>query len=127
MKHVLFPFAELTPGKPRSVAIGRTQVLVVKTSEGELRALADRCPHRGARLSVLGLEPMMVADDVGQYRATDEYIVRCPWHGYEFSIESGRCPADPEQVRVKCFSVSTSDGMVVLEMGSGGGDSQQAT
>jgi nitrite reductase/ring-hydroxylating ferredoxin subunit len=115
VKHELFPLAEFGRGERRSVTIGKTAILVAHTPEGKIYAIRDRCSHRGAPLSVCPVERKLEADEVGGYEVSDEYIVRCPWHGYEFSLESGRCVADPERERVKSYSVTVEHGMVVLE------------
>ena len=53
--------------------------------EGRFRAVADRCNHKGGPLS--------------QGACSGEYV-KCPWHGWEYSIVTGRGPTgfDEEQV-----------------------------
>jgi 3-phenylpropionate/trans-cinnamate dioxygenase ferredoxin subunit len=59
---------------------------------------------------------MVIGDTVGEYQeARGLYVVRCPWHGYEFEVTSGRCPADPEHERVRVYSVLVEDGTIVVE------------
>ena len=41
-------------------------------------------------------------------------ILQCPWHGYEFDIETGKTIYDPDDLRVKVYPVSVEDGKVVL-------------
>ncbi len=33
-------------------------------------------------------------------------ILRCPWHGWEFDLTTGRSVFMPEEVRVKCYPVA---------------------
>jgi nitrite reductase (NADH) small subunit len=99
----------------RAVKIGSLSVVVVRTPDGELYALHDRCPHKGAQLSFGLLQQMVVGNDVGEYQRSNTYLVRCPWHRWEFEVGSGRCLADPEHARVRTYSVEVEDGTVVLE------------
>ena len=32
-------------------------------------------------------------------------MLRCPWHQYEYDLETGRCLADPERLRVRTYRV----------------------
>ena len=43
-----------------------------------------------------------------------QLVLRCPWHGYEFSLRDGRAVYDPEDLRVTLFNVAIEDGQVVL-------------
>jgi nitrite reductase/ring-hydroxylating ferredoxin subunit len=115
VKHELFPADELKPGEMRAVEIDSISIVVIRTPAGALHALRNRCSHVGAPL-VRGLvQQAVVGDDVGQYAVSDEVLVRCPWHGWEFSVETGRCLADPEHARVRVYPVEVEAGMVVLE------------
>jgi nitrite reductase/ring-hydroxylating ferredoxin subunit len=115
MRHELFGVDELQPGEMRSVMVDRVAVVVVRTADGSFRALRDRCPHQGVKLSLGKLEPIVVGDDVDRYEVTEDLLVRCPWHGYEFAVDSGRCLADPDHSRVRAYKVEVEGDTVVLE------------
>lgn len=77
-------------------------------------ALPDRCPHKGAPLSRTGTTPKQ--DSTGGTRGQldpDSGTVSCPWHGLEFDLETGDCPATDYQVRA--FDVTVEDGDVLLK------------
>ena len=38
--------------------------------------------------------------------ARDGEIVRCPWHGWEFDITTGRSIFNPHKMRVKTYEVT---------------------
>jgi nitrite reductase/ring-hydroxylating ferredoxin subunit len=115
MKHTLFPVTELPPGAIRGADIDdKLRVVVVHTEDGQLYALRDRCPHKGAKLSYGVLHHFVDGDDVGRYEIDRRYMLRCPWHGLEFDLASGACLAD-EGSRVRSYSVRIEDGDVVLE------------
>jgi len=114
-KHHLFPLDSLSPGELRRVDLGGVGVVVVRTPEGDVHALRDRCSHRGAPLSKGIVEAKIVADAPGEYRLSGEYVVRCPWHAFEFDPTTGRCPAAPESVRVRSYDVMIEDGEIFIE------------
>jgi 3-phenylpropionate/trans-cinnamate dioxygenase ferredoxin subunit len=113
-KHVLFPADELEPGEVRRAEVGGVGVAVVRLPDGSFRAMRDLCAHEGARLTEGWLIPRMVADDVDSPEA-EGVVLRCPWHGYEFDLDSGRCIADPGRVRARPYPVTVEDGRVVVE------------
>src|SRR5262245_5099323 len=57
-----------------------TGVVVIRTGRS-VRAFIDRCPHAGWRLSDGELH---------------EGVLECPAHGWEFSLETGRCLTVPD-------------------------------
>jgi 3-phenylpropionate/trans-cinnamate dioxygenase ferredoxin subunit len=114
-QHALFPLAELEPGQKRVVDVEGIEVLVIRDLDGGVYAIRDRCAHSGARLSYGRLFERVEGPDVDQYEMTDELVIRCPWHGYEYELGSGRCIADPRRVRVRSYPVTVEDGTVWLE------------
>lgn len=85
--------------------------------KGAFHALQNICPHQGA--------PVCLGDVAGTNRPSnpDEYqweregeILRCPWHGWEFDLCSGRSLFDG-QVRVKTYLTGVENGAVWVEMG----------
>jgi nitrite reductase/ring-hydroxylating ferredoxin subunit len=88
----------------------------VRGLDGSLHALRDRCAHAGARLSNGRLLRQVVGDDVDRYRLVDKVVLRCPWHGYEYDLDTGRCLADPTRVRVRTYEVLVEDGTIHIEL-----------
>ena len=43
--------------------------------------------------------------------ACDGEIVRCPWHGWEFDITTGRSIFNPHKMRVKTYEVTVERGV----------------
>jgi nitrite reductase (NADH) small subunit len=113
--HTLFPQTELAPGEVRQVTVDGIAIVVMRTTGGRLCALRDACPHQGAMLSEGALEAAVDGADVGLYELrADRAVLRCPWHGYEFDVDDGRCLADPRS-RVRAYPVSVENGIVTLE------------
>jgi nitrite reductase (NADH) small subunit len=103
------------PGAVRMVEVGARRVAVFCV-DGRFHALADRCPHRGAPLCsrgqvVTGIEVRNGELTTGPRNA----LVRCPWHKWDFEIETGRC-AVHGRLRVRRYSVRTDGDELVISL-----------
>ncbi|MES1248217.1 MAG: Rieske (2Fe-2S) protein [Actinomycetota bacterium] len=115
MKHAVCAADELPADGVLPATVDGIAVVIVRTATGELHALRDICPHQGALLSKGSLEAAVDGPSVGVYELSDtRMILRCPWHGYEFDVDTGRCLADASS-RVRTYPVTVEDGMVVVE------------
>ena len=74
--------------------------------DGEYFGLLDKCPHMGGRLSEGVQIGLVEAPRPGcyAYKRRGE-IVRCPWHGWEFDIRTGKSRFDPERWRARSVDV----------------------
>lgn len=112
----LFALDELAPGSVRRVDVDEKLPLVVmRRPDGEVRAMRDRCAHFGAYLSHGSLQPRVEGDLLGERRLTQDVVLRCPWHGYEFDTDTGRCLADPDNYAVRTYRLVVEDGWVFLD------------
>ncbi len=114
-RHVVARVAELPPGSRRLVTI-RGREVVVFNVEGEYFALLDRCPHQGGSLSRGKLTGLAEASAPGEVRYSRRgEIIRCPWHGWEFDLRTGRSWCDPVRLRVKNYIATTLPGTALVE------------
>jgi 3-phenylpropionate/trans-cinnamate dioxygenase ferredoxin subunit len=112
----LFREEELRPGTVREVKVGDVSVAVLRKHDGTYRALRNRCPHQGGPLADGRVAPLIEGDAPGEYiESKDREVVRCPWHQWEFDVDSGSSPADPAHYRVRAYEVIVDDGRVFLE------------
>ncbi|WP_299168280.1 Rieske 2Fe-2S domain-containing protein [uncultured Arthrobacter sp.] len=82
--------------KPMCVDAGRVAVLLVR-HDGELRAMSDRCTHRGGPLH----EGTIV-----------DGCVECPWHGSRFRLSDGQIDRGPATRPQRGFEVRVLEGRV---------------
>jgi nitrite reductase (NADH) small subunit len=112
--HVICRAEDLPPGGRRIVEIDGKSIGVLNV-DGRYHALLNNCPHHGAPLCE-GVVKGTMADTAPHeysYGQQNEWIT-CPWHGYEFRLETGRALVKTERGRVRVFSVAVDDGDVVL-------------
>jgi 3-phenylpropionate/trans-cinnamate dioxygenase ferredoxin subunit len=113
-RHRVCAADDLPPDARRRVTIEGRAVLVLNAG-GRLRAVSDMCPHKGASLSQGALSGLATAGPDGAIRyERPQSILRCPWHGWEFDVETGRSLCDPARMRLMTFAVAIEDGAVVV-------------
>ncbi|MEO8651861.1 MAG: Rieske (2Fe-2S) protein [Hyphomicrobiaceae bacterium] len=114
-RHVVARAADLMPGTRKLVTVeGRG--IVVLNIKGELFALSNTCPHKGASLCNGLLTGLVRSTKPGEYqyeRAGE--ILRCPWHQWEFDVRTGRSYCDPRRLRLMQFPIAIETGADVVE------------
>jgi nitrite reductase (NADH) small subunit len=93
---------------------GREIGVVRDPASGELWALRNRCPHHGGPLCLGSIKTREGGGLPGRYELSSRRVLRCPWHGWEFDPQDGRCLDDPA-MRVATYPVRVSDGRVEVE------------
>ena len=100
-------------GKPLGLTLLGDRVMVLRDRDGEVRALADRCPHRGVPLSL------------GKQEVAGTWS--CIYHGWTYDLSSGSmvaCLTDgPDsplvgKVRVPTYPVVDRLGLIWIFMGA---------
>ena len=84
-----------------SIMLSGTRVVVFAFKDSFV-AYVDVCSHQGGPVCSEGtLHPFLTAQIEPDGRVTDifapggDVVLACPWHGWEYWIETGRCIADP--------------------------------
>jgi len=86
-------------GRVQTVVVDGRPLAVTRCA-GRLGALDNHCPHQGGPLGEGTIE---------------NGLLRCPWHGWEFDIRTGKSWCDPARTRVKSFDVSVTKGGALAE------------
>ncbi|MCM3781509.1 nitrite reductase small subunit NirD [Neobacillus mesonae] len=73
----------------RVVTIDNTELALFKLSDGTIKALENRCPHKGGKLS----EGMVCGSNV-----------HCPLHDWKIHLSSGEVQA-PDEGKVSAYSL----------------------
>jgi nitrite reductase/ring-hydroxylating ferredoxin subunit len=97
---------ELEPGAMAAARLGMLPIVVVRTLDGELHGLVDRCLHQGARLSG------------GRLHGAAREVLRCPWHGYEYDVRTG-CAVFDRRLALERIDVWVDAGQIVASASKG--------
>jgi nitrite reductase/ring-hydroxylating ferredoxin subunit len=104
-KHNLGPVTNFPEGEQRLVEVDGRSIGVFNV-RGRLFALRNKCPHQGGPLCAGRVIARLESDRPGDYRYDDDqYLVECPWHGWEFDLANGQSWFDPERTRVRPYPV----------------------
>lgn len=99
---------DLEPGDSKLADVAGREVAVFNV-DGEFYALSNRCPHRGGPLCEGDVVPALVGEWPGtgeriERRVTGDPTVTCPWHGWEFDLDTGEHLGD-DSIAVPTYEV----------------------
>jgi nitrite reductase/ring-hydroxylating ferredoxin subunit len=119
-RHIIGRADSVPDGAMRRFEVGRRGIAVCNVG-GSFYALNDRCPHQGARLSAGIVVGEVSSDEPGCYSYDPgSKLVKCPRHGWEYEVATGKSWYDPEHSRVRAYDVSIESGAQIAgEDGSG--------
>jgi nitrite reductase (NADH) small subunit len=109
-KHIISPVSELPVGSRKIVEINGRSIGVFNI-QGKYYALRNACPHQLAPLCRGHITGTTLPSQPGEYLwDRDGEIIRCPWHGWEFDLTTGRSVFNPHKLRVKTYEVTVEKG-----------------
>ena len=94
------PLTEISPLGSRVVASTQGDIAIFRTSDDQVFALHDKCPHKGGPLS---------------QGIVHGETVTCPLHGMKLSLKDGGAIA-PDSGCARSFAVKFEAGVVWLRM-----------
>lgn len=109
--------ADMADGERRIVATPKGEIGVFN-HKGAFHAYSNLCVHSGGP-ACEGVLVNKVVDIIAPDRTyhgqtfSDEMHFVCPWHGYEYNIETGVCVGDP-RLKLKKFEVVERGGDLYL-------------
>jgi nitrite reductase/ring-hydroxylating ferredoxin subunit len=113
--HVVAAVDEIPPGERKLVEVNGRNIVVFNLA-GEFFALNNRCPHRGGSLAHGIQTGLVLSQEPGCYDySRPGEMVKCPWHGWEFDIRSGKSWCDPSRIRVRQYPVAVKAGTELVE------------
>lgn len=88
--------------------------LGVYYAEGGYYAWRNMCPHAAAPVCRGRIGGTTLPSDVYEYRfGCEQMILRCPWHGWEFDLRTGKHLTDPA-IRLRGYPLEVRDGEVFV-------------
>lgn len=111
--------ASFEPGAKRIVETERGEIGVFNV-DGEYYALPNTCAHQGGPLC----EGTVLDDVTAEFDGvgvrvtetfTEEKVLKCPWHGWEYYLDSGNLAGD-DKVSLPSYNVVETDGEIFVEL-----------
>ena len=114
MEHTIGKVDDLRREGCRIVEIEGRRVGVISVGT-DLYAVHDRCPHMGASMCAGSVSGTLVASAPHEWvYGRDGRVIRCPWHGWEFDLETGRSLLEPAQTGLRTYRVTVDGDEAVL-------------
>jgi len=115
-EHFVALLADLPLHRIHRVQVDGRDVGIIRTADG-VHAIGNRCPHQGAPMCLGRVTGTMVASAADEYvYDRDGLVVQCPWHAYEFHIDTGRSVGGVVRGRVPVFTATVRDGRVYCSL-----------
>lgn len=112
-EHYVAEVGEIPEGDRKIIQVRNVSIGVFNI-KGQFYALLNYCPHNGAELCKGLVSGTNLDSEVYEFiYGKDQEIIRCPWHGWEFDIKTGRSQFD-EKVRTKSYEVKVEQGKVIV-------------
>lgn len=117
LKSIVICSAEdLKPGQRKLVELDGVEIAMVNV-EGKLYAFRNQCPHQGVSMVHGEISGAMLPSEPGQFiYGCDDEIVRCPLHGWEFDMKTGKSLFDPDRVSIMSYGIQEVEGSIVLNV-----------
>lgn len=105
---------EIAPGTWKIVSV-KGREIGVYNKNGQYYAIRNMCPHQQAELCKGAVSGTNLPSEPHEYKyGMEEGVLSCPWHGWEFSLETGKSLHDPEACRVKTYTVEIENQRIIL-------------
>ena len=112
---VVAPVSGFGDGDRRIVDVGGRSIGVFRVGE-RFYGIRNRCPHQGGPLCLGHVLGDAVADTPGEARISDDPLrIACPWHGWEYDLDSGQSFMGGAMAGVRSYGVGLEPGGSLLE------------
>jgi nitrite reductase/ring-hydroxylating ferredoxin subunit len=113
MRVVVAPLRRFPSGERRIVEVGGRSIGVFHVGE-YFYGIRNRCPHQGGPLCLGHLLGDAVADAPGRAEVVrDPLRIACPWHGWEYDLDTGQSFMGAVAPGVRSYGVELSPGEAV--------------
>jgi len=114
-RHIVATVDEIPPGQRRLVNVNGRDIGIFNV-DGEYFAVSNRCPHEGASLCKGRIVGLVEAAEPGAYQYSRRgELIRCPWHGWEFDLRTGKSWCEPDRTKVRRFDLKIESGGSLVE------------
>jgi nitrite reductase (NADH) small subunit len=110
----------LKPGEKVIVKIEAREIGIFNI-QGKFHAIRNTCPDQSGPLCQGDIFDRVEADvtadrQIREYIKEEKTVIACPWHGWEYDINTGECLWNP-RYRVRVYQVDVlEDGVVTVSL-----------
>jgi nitrite reductase (NADH) small subunit len=113
--HQVADLDELEEAKPKIVSVQGRNIGLIKTN-GEVYAVRNICPHKAAPVCRGLVRGTMMPSEPGEFVfGLENRVLQCPWHGWEFNLETGQPIHGGRKSRLTLYNVVVEQKSVFVE------------
>jgi nitrite reductase/ring-hydroxylating ferredoxin subunit len=102
-------------GRPLVVEADGREIAVVRW-KGKVYAVKNVCPHMSASFADGSAHDRIVCRADWEVDIDEgQPLLRCPWHGWDYDLRTGRCVGDT-QLRVKTYAARVDGSRVLVDV-----------
>jgi nitrite reductase/ring-hydroxylating ferredoxin subunit len=114
-QHIVATVDDIPPGQRKLVNVEGRDIGIFNVG-GEYFAVGNRCPHEGASLCKGRIVGLVESSEPGSYQFSRRgELLRCPWHGWEFDLRTGKSWCEPDRTKVRSFDLKVEAGGALVE------------
>lgn len=114
-RHIVATVDQIPPGQRLLVEVEGREIGIFNV-DGEYFAIGNRCPHEGASLCKGRVVGLVESGAPGDYRLSRKgELLRCPWHGWEFDLRTGKSWCEPDRTKVRSYELKVEAGGALVE------------
>jgi nitrite reductase/ring-hydroxylating ferredoxin subunit len=126
VKHEVAQLSDLPSGGVKIVSIEGRAIGVINTGD-EVVAVLNVCPHQMAPVCEGTVTGTMLPSSPGELEyGMHNRVLRCPWHGWEFDLGTGRALFRYDKGHLLKFPVTVDGGTVFVDVKERRGSSDEA-
>src|SRR5690625_740392 len=115
MKHYVGTVEEVTENQPKIIEIDGVSIGVIYNN-GDYHAIRNVCPHKHGPICEGTVRGTMLPSNPKEYEyGMEEQIIVCPWHGWEFDLETGKGLFGNDR-KLKKYSLEINDDKIYDEV-----------
>lgn len=115
MKHYVGTVDELSESQPKIIEIDGISIGIIYNS-GNYYAIRNTCPHKNGPICKGTVRGTMLPSDPQEYKyGMKEQVIACPWHGWEFDLETGKGLFGNDR-KLKKYSIEINDDKIYIEI-----------
>lgn len=115
-EHALGPLLDYPERKVVPVEVAGRRIGVLRRGDA-IFAFADKCPHHGAPMCFAQVSGSMTPSERNEFHYEhDGFVVKCPWHAYEFDVRTGESMGGIIRGRLMVFQTRVEGGEAFVRL-----------
>jgi nitrite reductase (NADH) small subunit len=104
-------------GEMRAIEVDGREIGVTRLRNGALRAVLNRCPHKGAPICRGFIAGVWDSTSPGELLLDESRsVLVCPWHGFAYDLATGNEVRWKRVSRLRLYPIEEVNGEVFVSM-----------